>query len=414
MRYYKEGDKIYIFGFSRGAFTARFLSRMIYKVGLLSEGNEEMVPFAYDLYQQYEMGKFEAQKNATTPQATTATNGVAKGTETDPLLHKDCAGHDEQQRKRQKLNAFKATFCRSEGTANLGVKVHFLGMFDCVSSVTVLDNPFGKPPVPVSVDGTAHHVRHAVAVDEHRVKFKAALLQQDNVHPDAQEDIKEVWFPGNHGDVGGGWLAPPHSKDSTRTCFESDPYQMSDVPLAWMIRELELIGELEPESAIKWSNKKQSFKTDFFQNLREAYISPMHDTLTRGANSSKFKTILWKVMEYLPIRRMELKWDPNQLKYIWDNTSRSWNRGSARDIPEGALLHDSLLKRLRSDKHSIQGQGPSQYRPSNNRGEGGNDRQPCLVATKFVLEEKDEGVPSKSPNGFDEPSGIHNIYKLKA
>ena len=42
MRYYKPGDRIYIFGFSRGAFTARFLARMIAEVGLLSKGNEEM------------------------------------------------------------------------------------------------------------------------------------------------------------------------------------------------------------------------------------------------------------------------------------------------------------------------------------------------------------------------------------
>ena len=42
MRYYKPGDRIYLLGFSRGAFTARFLARMISEVGLLSEGNEEM------------------------------------------------------------------------------------------------------------------------------------------------------------------------------------------------------------------------------------------------------------------------------------------------------------------------------------------------------------------------------------
>ena len=42
MRYYKPGDRIYIFGFSRGAFTARFLARMIEEVGVLSKGNEEM------------------------------------------------------------------------------------------------------------------------------------------------------------------------------------------------------------------------------------------------------------------------------------------------------------------------------------------------------------------------------------
>lgn len=46
MRYYKPGDLIYIFGFSRGAFTARFLAQMITEIGLLSKGNEEMVSIA--------------------------------------------------------------------------------------------------------------------------------------------------------------------------------------------------------------------------------------------------------------------------------------------------------------------------------------------------------------------------------
>jgi len=45
MRYYSQGDKIYIFGFSRGAYTARFLSKMIDSIGLLSMGNEEMISF---------------------------------------------------------------------------------------------------------------------------------------------------------------------------------------------------------------------------------------------------------------------------------------------------------------------------------------------------------------------------------
>lgn len=323
MRYYKEGDKIYMFGFSRGAFTARFLARMIYRVGLLSEGNEEMVPFAYDLYQQYEQGKIDAPEHEAkeaSQAARPASEGVTR-TENDPLIPKgasvdDYVEPDEQQLRKNKLNAFKATFCRSEGVDNVGVKVHFLGIFDCVSSVAVLDSPFGKAPKAVSVAGTAHHVRHAVAVDEHRVKFKAALLDQDKAHPlAANEDIKEVWFPGNHGDVGGGWPAPqPTSKDAIkpqrswwRRIFTTwtdkeasnpgtDPYQMSDVPLAWMIRELELVGAKDPKSAIKWSKRKDGFKRNFFQKRSQAYDSPMHDTLKISGGSSLFKVMLWNFM----------------------------------------------------------------------------------------------------------------------
>lgn len=45
MRYYTDGDAIYFFGFSRGAYTARFLAQMLDYVGLLTAGNEEMLRF---------------------------------------------------------------------------------------------------------------------------------------------------------------------------------------------------------------------------------------------------------------------------------------------------------------------------------------------------------------------------------
>jgi len=50
MRYYQEGDSIFIFGFSRGAYTARAVAAMIYKVGLLTQGNEELIEFAWDMF----------------------------------------------------------------------------------------------------------------------------------------------------------------------------------------------------------------------------------------------------------------------------------------------------------------------------------------------------------------------------
>ena len=120
MRYHEQGDKIFIFGFSRGAFTARFLARMISTIGLLSKGNEEMVPFAYRAYQEYEMG-------------------------IGP--HKTAKEHEKY------MQNFKNTFCRK------GSKVHFLGLFDTVNSVGYFDNPFAKKTYLPSVRKTATHVR---------------------------------------------------------------------------------------------------------------------------------------------------------------------------------------------------------------------------------------------------------------
>ena len=54
MRYYNSGDDIYLFGFSRGAYTARFLAEMLDHVGLLSAGNEEMSYFAWKTFQRWQ------------------------------------------------------------------------------------------------------------------------------------------------------------------------------------------------------------------------------------------------------------------------------------------------------------------------------------------------------------------------
>lgn len=47
---HKVGDKICLFGFSRGAYTARALAGLLNKVGLLPKDNDTQVPFAYKLY----------------------------------------------------------------------------------------------------------------------------------------------------------------------------------------------------------------------------------------------------------------------------------------------------------------------------------------------------------------------------
>lgn len=203
MRYYDTGDKIYIFGFSRGAFTARFLARMVATVGLLSKGNEEMVPFVYGLYQRYEQGavKVDDQGHIQPYPSTKPSENSPKVAATKDQLTTTVIGYQEPaQTINDELTAFRNTFCRRERdpknqTGFKGIKVHFLGLFDCVSSVSTLEAPFGRSSPPITVLGTATHVRHAVAIDERRVKFRAALLAQDIPHAKAEhEDIKEVWY----------------------------------------------------------------------------------------------------------------------------------------------------------------------------------------------------------------------------
>lgn len=241
MQTYREGDKICLFGFSRGAYTARCLAGMLHKVGLLPEGNVAQVAFAYAFY-----------KDDTE-------NGWKMSTE------------------------FKKTFC-------IDASVYFVGVWDCVASVGFIPRKLPFSSTPTSKTG---HFRHAMALDEHRAKFKInpwvrkdrkpeieppiptvmpkpqrfphvheALhkLEDSEQHDspngsaiksDGKEDRKrkknesefekqarlegkgeafetdvlEVWFTGCHADVGGGAVA------------NEERHMLSRIPLRWMLRQ---------------------------------------------------------------------------------------------------------------------------------------------------------------------------------
>ncbi|KAK0716064.1 hypothetical protein B0H67DRAFT_582329 [Lasiosphaeris hirsuta] len=422
MRYYDSGDKIYMFGFSRGAFTAKFLARMIHTVGLLCKGNEEMVPFAYRLYQRYLAGDIQefskGSKKGKKTQNNGANNDVAEGhSMSEPLATQQNGDTADDNTRRDEIAAFSNTFCRKEQTVHHGqvkeqnIKVYFLGIWDCVSSVAVLER---KAPKPVHVNGTAQYVRHAVAVDERRVKFKAALLAQDiraSALNDDSEDIKEIWFPGCHGDVGGGWPASdtnPLDTQGTMTAWQriknlfttrkahhasksmdSGPFQMSDIPLAWMIREIELVGDKDPASAVKWRDELlDKFKRRLNKRRKQALDGFIHDSLQFGYGTGFVKVFFWKFMEWLPIiTRWELEKDD------WVNVRFPLNKGAARDIPPDAVLHESLIHRLRNNP---------KYRPTNNH--GGN--------TKPCLKHKDNVVEVELANDQTESDPDHQTYTI--
>jgi uncharacterized protein (DUF2235 family) len=174
MRYYSDGDKIYIFGFSRGAYTARFLSEMLHDIGLLSRGNEEMVDFIWYQYSDFQRNR--------------------QGKNKKSLEHM--------------IKGMHLTFCKRNAT------VHFL-----------------------------------VSLGERRAKFKPALFLLDTDlkkrkqnDPSTKPDrLNEVWFTGNHGDVGGGW---PWSKDTHPKML------LSDIPLRWMVEQAEAIDKYEIEHEV--------------------------------------------------------------------------------------------------------------------------------------------------------------------
>ena len=179
MQMYQPGDRVYIFGFSRGALEARALAALIHRCGLLQLQLESLRPYAMRL--------FEAAGNF------------------------------------QVVDSFKETF-------SLPVRIAFLGLWDTVTSYGNVWTPIHWPNV--TRNPSVDRVAHAIAIDERRAFFRPnrwAVL-------DGQQ-VDEVWFAGVHSDVGGGqntqepWLlfetgALSKTIDSTFVC----PYLIDLAP----------------------------------------------------------------------------------------------------------------------------------------------------------------------------------------
>jgi len=147
MRVYEDGDRVYLFGFSRGAFTVRSLAGMLYKCGLLAPHHVNLLPYASKLY--------NTKKN----------ERIAKG--------------------------FKVTFGRP-------CPVHFIGVWDTVESLVLNgDKWFNDRLNPEVTFGY-----HAVSIDERRKDFPPALWDLGEVDP-SRQTVEQVWFSGVHSDVGG-------------------------------------------------------------------------------------------------------------------------------------------------------------------------------------------------------------------
>jgi uncharacterized protein (DUF2235 family) len=152
MRNYEPEDNVFVFGFSRGAYTARALCGMLHIVGLLTVGNEGLIPYAIRLIKRKHIDF-----------------GIAA--------------------------AFKKTFSRE-------CKPYFVGVWDTVSSIGWVYNTVEFPFTRATKNPDFHIIRHAVSVDERRAFFRENSLGEPH---DAQQDIMEIWFPGVHSDVGGSY-----------------------------------------------------------------------------------------------------------------------------------------------------------------------------------------------------------------
>lgn len=192
-RCYRPGDKILIFGFSRGAYTARSLAGMIRKCGILDDPTPANLRRAFRLYRR---------------------RGAQNGPDAPHI-----------RAERQRLSAKVATSqedVRARGDASGLVRIAYVGVWDTVGALGIPESIFGRWAARWNERYAFHDTRlshlveaarHAVALDEQRRPYAPSLW--DNLDASeagvglngpaegAARPYQQCWFVGDHGIVGG-------------------------------------------------------------------------------------------------------------------------------------------------------------------------------------------------------------------
>ncbi|KAJ6466639.1 hypothetical protein DFH09DRAFT_1267126 [Mycena vulgaris] len=316
MQNYRADDRICLFGFSRGAYTARVLGGMLHKVGLLPPGMTEQVKsiwqfqiFLMDLYARSDLKSFADAR------------------------------------------VFKKAFCRQ-----VPINIEFIGVWDTVSSVRS-----NKGFAFTANNLLVKTVRHAVALDEHRGKFKPnwwGTQTWDTSKPKLESghnpktDVQQVWFSGAHCDVGGGSVL-----NGTR-------YALSRIPLRWMIRECFATNTGIRFEAVKLRTAGLDPATLYPEVLKRNDASATTGMLIRAPVDPdqviQKHDEAWKSFEndeeelgdcLSPLYdQFELKWYWKAVELVtsWNLVSFFWERAPGRKVNDGALVHRSVKMRMES------------------------------------------------------------------
>ncbi len=225
--HYEAEDKVFLFGFSRGAATVRSLSGFIHLFGILPASRPDLIEEAFRIYKK------------------------------------------KDKEKRKKL---ADEFIAKHHT--MWLKIHFIGVWDTVAALG-----FPNKVIDAIANAVAPHhfhdfslsksvscARHALSIDDERHTFHPVLWDPLPEGTDS-ETMKQVWFCGVHTDVGGGYPEP----------------ELSYYSLEWMIREARAKGMLifeKPDKTDNWNKYLAKRKHDI--------DGTMHDEL-QGVKGRLFR-----------------------------------------------------------------------------------------------------------------------------
>ena len=301
---YAEGDQIYLFGYSRGAYAVRVLAGLIHKIGLLWPQQVNLAASGLTSYKQFASDEPQAAESA----------GPEPTDDDGPLP----ATRDDRTTQ----------FARILSTR--WPTIRFIGVWDTVASVIVprpdrLYWPSVEDLAFTLVNPSIKCFRQAMAIDERRSMFRLKRWEEPQTFAHDRfnqagaepQDCKQVWFAGVHGDIGGSY---PECSGA-----------LSKYPLLWMIDEAVKCGlNVNPATVnqLAWGVQRKSSP---FSYVAPSVEGQLHDSLT-GA---------WWLLEFIPKAAKYKEWPRRQVHfgfYIPD--------GEPRPIPEGAVIHESVTRRM--------------------------------------------------------------------
>ena len=186
---YNAGDDLFLFGFSRGAFTVRSLAGLIGKCGLLTKADAYYIP---DAYAHYRIKNSDKDKN-------------------------------------EKIELFKSgEHSKYREAPSRAIDIKFLGVWDTVGALgipTIFKHKTRKKFAfhDVKLGANVKNAFHALAIDEKRKPFRPTLWEAQN-YPG--QTVEQVWFAGVHTNIGGGY-----DNDGLANCA-----------FQWMLEKAELSG----------------------------------------------------------------------------------------------------------------------------------------------------------------------------
>lgn len=301
-RNYRDGDDIYAFGFSRGAFTARLVVALIASEGLVRSENEA------DLRRKT-VAAYRSFRKVFLPRRLQWPTKAAR------RLRASAIGFVDRLRGRAPYDSAQ----------NARPNIRFIGVWDTVAAyggpiteiTRAIDNWFFPLSMPdYRLDERVRCARHALAIDDERDAFhpllwdevhEARLIEEEKVGP---ERLQQVWFTGMHADVGGGY--PDES--------------LSYVSLLWMMEQAEE-ADLRTLTVIR----------DRIVALASSF-GPIHDS----------RTGLGAYYRYQP-RRIAAWVNPvdERTRSLRDPAIRD-DRRNSRGLLLSVKVHESVLNRIAS------------------------------------------------------------------